>query len=249
MGIFDKKLGKKREESGVEDKGIVKSDVTKAPTDNDNDIYVLLKRIIVEPNNRYELKQEVGKLGRAAIKSLVDYLHAYSSDLREASAVGIEGIADNLSMIDLEAVIIIALDPLIKTLDDDSPTVRQSAVSALRRIIHQYYVNTKQVDMLNPKLRDMVNKTVNPLVDMLDDKSIDVSLGAANILLEYSGSENVDGFVWGNTTFADKARRALMTGLDNVSKEVREFAAKALQYDNDIRKKAEEILVDKSVVS
>jgi HEAT repeat protein len=212
----------------------------------------LLNRIVQEsdPDKIWDLKKEAGKLSRPGIKSLCEVLKNEPTEMREAAIISIEGIANNLSMIDLEGVILLALDPLIIGLEDDSPRVRQAAVSALGRILHQYYINTKQLNMLNPNLRELICKIFNPLVSMLDDKSIDVRLSTASIILDYSGSENIDGFVWGDKDSADLARKILIAGLENDSAEVRIYAGEKLRYDADenVRKRAEEMLKDNSVI-
>ncbi len=259
MGIFDKIFGKKNREPEVKDiskekekvkkKRIVEPNVVKKTTGSNDNIHILLERIIAEPSNRYELKLEVGKLGRPAIKSLLNSLRADSVKLREVSAIGIEGIADNGKMLDLESVILEAIDPLIQTLKDNSPTVRKAAVGALRKIILGYYVDTKYMDMGNPRLRNLVCEIINPIVSMLDDESIDVRLATAGVLCQYSGIENVDGFTWGDNESADRARKILIAALDHESVEVRKFAAKEFLYDprvdENVRKKAEKVLKDK----
>jgi HEAT repeat protein len=206
-----------------------------------NDIHSLLERIIAEPDNRYELKKEVGKLGRSAVRPLVDPLQANSPELREAAAIGIEGIASNQRMIDLEGVILDALKPLIQTLQDDSPTVRKAALGALRQVLHSYYVNSELVDMLNPGLRNLVCRGVGPLVSMLDDRSIDVRLAAARAL-HHSGIESL--VTPGETRAAERAREMLIAALDHESPEVRKFAAGQFLFfelDENVKKKAEEV--------
>jgi len=244
ININNKFFWNKKEGVKSRNEEIVSSEKVKHTNSIDDNIRALLERIIKEPGNRYELEQEAGKLGRIAVNSLVSNLNSEQSELREASAIALKGIADNLGMMDLEGVILNAIHSLIAALQDNEVTVRKAVVSTLRMIIHRYYINTKLLDMLNPSLRNFVDMTINPLINVLDDTSIEVQLEAAEIFLDYGGDKNLDGYMFGDKNNAYRAKEIFVSCLDNEISDIRQRAAQKLKYnkDLDISKKVVEIL-------
>lgn len=170
---------------------------------------------------------------QVVIPALRDALLGRSPEARQTAAKDVMEIIYNGRLVFLEGIIQETIQPLIDGLQDENSDVRMVYTDVLGSIAGKYETEEDGLNMLNPRLKSMVSVIDKPLVAMLDDKSPEVRLTAANEVKWHS-----------DKSVSECARQIMIAALNDPSPDLQCRAASMLKFDwdEDVKKRANQIL-------